>query len=102
MKSIMQDDPDICYLCGEYARGDGLDWHHVFGAALKPKSEKYGLKVRLHHNQCHIFGKKAIHKNKEIADRIKAEAQTIAMERYGWTLADWMKLFYKNYRKDIK
>lgn len=88
MTSILQYDPNVCYLDGEYANGDNLDWHHVFGGALRKKSEKYGLTVRLHHNRCHIFGRKAVHNDAEISNRLKAEAQTIAMEHYGWSLSD--------------
>ena len=46
-----------CYICGKPA----CERHHIFGGANRPKSEKYGLVVRLCrecHNQGH-FGKRS-------------------------------------------
>ena len=96
--SIMQVDTSRCYLCGGRAEYyDPLDEHHVFEGALKTKSEKYGLLVRLHHNKCHIFGEEAVHKNAENNRALKAEAQQIAMDYYGWDVDEWRARFYKNY-----
>lgn len=97
MKSILQDDATRCYICGGYACGDPLDKHHVFGGAMRSKSEKYGLTVYLHHAQCHIFGKYAVHQNAEINNALKAKAQTKAMQYYGWDVDDFRREFYKNY-----
>ena len=33
-KSILQSDTERCFICRDYARGDPLDRHHVFGGAL--------------------------------------------------------------------
>ena len=43
-KSVMQKDTDCCMICGSTRM---LEWHHIFGAANKKNSEKYGLMVRL-------------------------------------------------------
>ena len=97
MDSILQDDKTVCFLCGRNANLEPLDCHHVFGAANRKKSEKYGLKVYLHHNQCHIFGKDSVHKNNEVNQALKAQAQQKAMEYYGWTVDEFRVIFGKNY-----
>ena len=74
-----------------------LDCHHIFGAANRNKSEKYGLKVYIHHSKCHIFGENSVHRNAEVDRALKAMAQKIAMRRYGWTIEDFRKIFGRNY-----
>ena len=97
-KSIMQTDMSRCYLCGGRAEYyDPLDEHHVFEGALKTKSEKYGLLVRLHHNKCHIFGDEAIHRNAKNNRALKAKAQKTAMEHYNLSVDEWISIFYKNF-----
>lgn len=97
----MQIDPSRCYLCGGRAEYyDPLDLHHVFEGALKNKSEKYGLLVRLHHHKCHIFGDEAIHRNAKNNRALKAEAQKVAMACYGWDVDEWRAVFYKNYLEE--
>jgi len=96
--SILHLSRSRCYLCGEPAGYyDPLDKHHVFGAYLRKKSEKYGLTVYLHHNKCHIFGENSVHVNAEINNRLKAEAQRAAMNYYGWSVEDFRREFCKNY-----
>lgn len=98
MNSIIQDEPDRCYLCGRPAvYGDPLDKHHVFGGPNRSLSEKYGLTVYLHHNTCHIFGEDSVHTNKEVREKLQWEVQELAMEHYGWTVEDWIKIFGMNY-----
>lgn len=96
-QSILQADREVCYLCGRPAGYDPLDRHHVFGGALRKKSEKYGLVVYLHHDSCHIFGPQSAHRNAETALYLHQQAQRAAMERYGWTVEDFRREFYKNY-----
>ena len=74
-----------------------LDEHHVFGGANRKKSEKYGLKVYLHHSSCHIFGKNSVHVNAKVDRAIKRIAQKRAMKHYGWTTEEFIKIFGKNY-----
>lgn len=97
-KSIIQKDTDHCFICGR-ARGcpEMLDSHHVFGGAYRDKSEKYGLTVFLCHSDCHIFGVQSVHRDRTAADALKATAQRIAMERYGWGREEFVKKFGKNY-----
>ena len=99
MKSIMQTDKGSCYLCGrnKYAELYGLDEHHIFGGADRKKSEKYGLKVFLCHDRCHENGESSVHRNREVSDKLRAEAQRAAMDRYGWSREDFIDVFGKNY-----
>lgn len=98
MKSIIQEDRSHCFLCGQSACGDPLDEHHVFfGTANRKKSEKYGLKVYIHHNKCHLYGKKAVHNNAGTDRALKAFVQEKAMEHYGWSVDDFRGIFGKNY-----
>lgn len=97
MKSIIQDDNTNCYLCGMNSNLEPLDCHHVYGASNRKKSEKYGLKVYLHHSKCHIFGSNSVHANAEVNRAIQARVQQIAMKHYGWTVEDFIKIFGRNY-----
>lgn len=96
-KSIIQADKSRCYLCGLNNYFEPLDEHHVYGGANRKLSEKYGLKVYLHHSRCHIFAKTAVHQNAAINNALKAKVQKIAMEHYGWTEDDFRKIFGKSY-----
>ncbi len=97
MQSIIQTDLDRCFLCGLPANGDPLDWHHCFGGANRKKSEKYGLKVLLHHNRCHIFGRHAVHQDHASMLYVQRIAQSAAMDAYKWTTDDFIQIFGKNY-----
>ena len=96
MKSIIQDSKDYCFICGRNAKADymGLDEHHVYGASNRKLSEKYGLKVYLCHSACHLYG---VHKNAELNNQLKAKVQQVAMNHYGWSVSDFIRLFGKNY-----
>ena len=97
-KSIMQTNKSVCYLCGEPASyADPLDKHHVFGGALRKKSEHYGLTVYLHHSRCHIFGNEAVHVSADVREQLQRDAQLAAMKEYGWTVDEFREEFGKNY-----
>ena len=49
-------DERVCWLCGRNGNGDPLECHHIFGGAMRKKSEKYGLKVYLCGDRCHRNG----------------------------------------------
>lgn len=100
MRSILQDDEGVCYLCGEGPRWTGavfdrLEEHHVFGGPRRKASEKYGLKVYLHGVKCHQEGKDSAHKNK--ATRMMLQA--LAQKRFEKDHAreEFVKIFGKNY-----
>ena len=96
MDSILHDGKN-CYLCGSPGRwNDPLDWHHIYGKSDRKKSEKYGLKVRLCHNSCHIFGNKSAHKCRQTSDYLKAKGQ-IAFEK-NYPDLNFFEIFGKNYK----
>lgn len=86
-----------CFLCGRNGSQDRLDRHHIFGGANRKKSERYGLVVHLCHNDCHIFGEKAAHKNAETMLELHQYGQRKAMQENGWSVEDFIKVFGKNY-----
>lgn len=96
-KSIIQTDKSRCFLCGGTANLEPLDCHHCFAGSNRKLSEKYGLKVYLHHNRCHIFGVNSVHQNAKIDRAVKEVAQKKAMEYYGWSKEDFIKKFGRNY-----
>lgn len=97
MESIIQKDKSTCFLCGMNSNLEPLDCHHAFGGSRRKKSEKYGLKIYLHHRKCHIFGDFSVHGNAEVDKMVKEIVQKEAMEHYGWTVDDFIKIFGKNY-----
>lgn len=97
MKSIIQTDREKCYICGRNAHADywGLDEHHVFGGyGNRDLSEKYGLKVYICHDRCHLNG---VHKNAKLNQALQASVQKKAMKHYGWGVEDFIKIFGKSY-----
>jgi hypothetical protein len=86
-----------CRRCGANGYADPLDRHHIFGASNRKKSEKYGLVVDLCHHDCHIFGKYAVHNNKDIMQKLHEYGQRKAMEENNWTKEDFIREFGKNY-----
>lgn len=92
-KSILQTDDDICFICG--GRG-ASEWHHIFGGAYRSKSERYGLKVRLHHD-CHNEPPNGAHHNKEVMDELHRIGQMAIMEREGQDISWFISEFGKNY-----
>lgn len=95
VKSIIQSEPDYCFWCGR--RDEPLDRHHVFFGNDKKASEKYGLTVYLCHSRCHIFGRGAVHQNREVDLAIKKQVQRRAMKEYDWNFDDWLERFSRNY-----
>ena len=93
MDSIIQENTHRCYICGSHR---GLEWHHVYGGALRDKSERFGLKVRLCH-YCHNEPPYGVHQNRRRRMQLQALVQKKAMEHYGWSEEDFRKEFYKNY-----
>jgi hypothetical protein len=73
-----------------------LERHHVFTGALRDKAEKYGAVAYLCVKD-HREGKKAVHKCRESADKLRAQHQTRIMEEQGWTTEQFIHEFGKNY-----
>lgn len=89
----------VCFLCGRDGTDDPLDFHHIFGgnAADRRKCEQYGLKVRLCHDRCHIFGERAAHNCAETMRQLRRMGQRKAMLEQDWTVDDFRLMFGRNY-----
>ena len=90
LKSILQKEKE-CYFCKTSLF---LEEHHIFGGALRKKSERFGLKVWLCHSD-HNEPPNGVHHNAVINLRLKQEGQRAFEERYDHET--FMKEFYKNY-----
>lgn len=90
MDSIIQTEKK-CFMCG---RTDVLHKHHVFGAANRKHSEKYGLWIWLC-PQDHNMSDRGIHYNKPLDLQIKQIAQREFEDTY--TREEFMRIFGKNY-----
>ena len=86
-----------CWLCGRNGAADPLDHHHIFGGALRDKSERYGLVIPLCHNRCHIFGPMAVHRNAETMQAAHEYGQRKAMKENNWTVEEFIQEFGRNY-----
>ena len=82
-----------CDLCGKYGN---LERHHVFGGANRKLSEQCGLVVNLCH-ECHNEPPDGVHFNAKKMCALRRWAQKQAMEHYGWTVDDFIKIFGRNY-----
>lgn len=91
---------DKCFICGRNGNGDKLDRHHIFGAANRSKSEKYGLVVLLCHERCHIFGKYSVHQNADVMLYLHKFGQRKAMLEQGWDVERFRAEFGANYLDD--
>ena len=85
-----------CKLCGRNGTADPLNRHEVFGGAYREKSKRLGLWVNLCHWSCHQ-GPNGVHSNAAKANELKAEAQRMCMQQYGWTVREFITEFGKNY-----
>lgn len=92
--SVVQKDPGRCFLCGK--RNQKLDRHEPFGGPMREKSKRLGIWVLLCHSECHQ-GNSGVHKNAELARRLKQRSQQAAMQWYGWSEEDWHREFGKSF-----
>lgn len=93
MISIVQKDTSRCFICHSNV---WLEWHHIWGGALRNTSDELGLVVRLCH-YCHNEPPHGVHQNKEIRLKLQAFAQKKAMEHYKWSIDDFRKRIGRNY-----
>lgn len=97
MDSIIQKDKSHCLMCGGNGGYWGIEEHHVFsGYGIRPLSEKYGLKVYLCHH-CHNEPPNGVHQNKKRRLLLQRVVQKRAMQHYGWTTEEFIRIFGKNY-----
>lgn len=85
-----------CYFCGSR---EWLECHHIFGGANRKKSDRLGLVVDLCH-YCHNEPPLGVHHNKEAMAYLHRCGQVKAMREQGWTKADFIREFGKNYLED--
>jgi hypothetical protein len=93
--SIITNDLEHCIECGR----PYINKHEIFyGTGKRQLSIKYGLVIPLcqqnHHNQ---FQCKGIHFDTKLCDKWHKKGQQIAMDYYGWTKEDFIKIFGRNY-----
>lgn len=82
----------VCAEC-KIQMESGIEKHHIFLAANRKISEKYGM-VEDFCPSCHR-GDNGIHFNKSMMLRYKQKHQSIFEEQYGREA--WMKLIGRNY-----
>lgn len=82
-----------CFICGQFT---DLETHHIFGGALRSKSDWYGLVVTLCPD-CHRNGPHAVHRSKNTMQFLHEYGQKQYMEMTGCTKEEFIEEFYKNY-----
>lgn len=91
--SVFTDKMDVCFFTGSAV----VERHHIFGGALRKKSEKYGfvvpLRPDLHPNGVNF---QRTPENLKIDGKLKSMCQEYYENHIG-THEEWMKEFYKNY-----
>lgn len=86
-----------CFLCGRTETSyNRLEVHHIFGAANRPLSDKYGLTVTLCH-ACHNEPPDGAHYNADVMANLHRYGQLKAMKEQGWTVEQFIEIFGKNY-----
>lgn len=89
-KSIITDDMEHCYLCGRPRECV----HHIFFGPLRHIADKLRLVVPLC-NDCHMFGRNAVHQNRWIDLELKRTAQLRYEETH--SREEWMEKIGRNY-----
>lgn len=75
----------------------GSHRHEVFfGRSNRKKSIQYGLVVFLT-PEMHNMSNKGVHNNAEFNYELKRIGQKAAMDYYGWTTEEFIKIFGANY-----
>lgn len=88
-----------CKLCGRNGAADPLNRHEIFSGPYREKSKRLGLWVHLCHNRCHQ-GRNGVHADVEKGNALKAEAQRIAMDEFGWTVEEIILELGRNYMEE--
>ena len=84
------DDMEHCYLCGRPRECV----HHIFFGPLRHIADKLRLVVPLC-NDCHMFGRNAVHQNRGIDLELKRTAQLRYEETH--SREDWFEKIGRNY-----
>lgn len=88
-KSIVQKD-QRCFFCGRVTE---LERHHIYPAANRKWSEKFGLWIWCCHED--HTGKDGVQYNRAKADSLKRLGQIAFEARHSHD--EWMQIFKKNY-----
>jgi len=91
LKSVFTDDMDHCYYTGYPI----VERHHIFGAANKARSEKYGFIIPLS-PELHPNGANAGQSARMVDNSLKRMAQKYYEEHYG-TREQFIEEFGKSY-----
>lgn len=89
--SIFTQDMGRCYVTGAT---EGVEVHHIFGAADKAASEKYGFMLPLRRDW-HTGGNYSIHEDAAFALEMKQACQEYYTGTLGKTKEDWLREFRK-------
>lgn len=82
-----------CEICGATR---WLEQHHVFNAAYRKKSEKFGAVATLCHF-CHNEPPNGVHHNAERMHQLKSKYQMQIMDKYGMSEEEFIREFGKSY-----
>lgn len=92
--SIFTDDLTMCYISGSTKdSGADIHIHHIFGAANKHASEKYGFIVPLRADW-HDMADYGVHFDRELDLRFRRKCQEYWLEHYG-TKEEFILIFGK-------
>lgn len=89
-ESIFSTDLSVCYITGQ----KGAVVHHIFGAARKTLSEKYGFLLPLRPDW-HEGTNYAIHSDKKLDIKFKKYCQEYYINVLGKTREEWIAEFSK-------
>lgn len=92
--SIFTDDMGKCVITGEKkSSGADIHVHHIFGAANKTNSEKYGFLIPLR-SDWHNMSDYGIHFNRDLELKTKRLCQDYWLDHYG-TKEEFIEIFGK-------
>ncbi len=94
--SIMPTEVNKCFICG---RRGPTEYHHIFGAANRKKSDKDGMTVWLCHS-CHNEMPNGVHQNRAIRRQLQAVAQRRWMEFYNKTEDEFRSAYGRSYLEE--
>ena len=80
-----------CFITGATS---GLHYHHIFGGALRPISDKNGFTVWLR-GEYHNLSDHGVHFDKTLDLSLKAACQAVYEQTH--TRQEWMNLIGRNY-----
>jgi len=95
MKSIIQEDESVCYICDMYLglETPAAEMHHIFGGPNRKLSEKYGLKVKLCYY--HHRGSGGVHFQPYLMDELHDVGKLAFIQKF--PELDFREMFGKEY-----